>query len=130
MRRIAVSVPAVEDLNVRRENIPCALYPYGESTVRLVKHWNEMVVGLIREGPTMQPSTLRRFRRRHIQNWLWLTVLALAGGALLRPTSLFQNKFLDAGGDFLTLAVGIGLGWRYLRTHTRKGSRGDELALP
>jgi protein-S-isoprenylcysteine O-methyltransferase Ste14 len=33
-------------------------------------------------------------------------------------------------GLLTTLAVGVGLGWRYLRTRTLKRSAGNELALP
>lgn len=58
-----------------------------------------------RESVQARRRTYRKFRQRHVQNWIWLTVLAIAGVPLFRPSPEFKNTPLETGIDLLGLLI-------------------------
>jgi len=63
----------------------------------------------------------RLLRRRHVQNWLWITILALSGVAVIHPHWAFANHRIDdlldtLGGLVLLCGIAIRIcarGWKY-----------------
>jgi protein-S-isoprenylcysteine O-methyltransferase Ste14 len=73
------------------------------------------------ETSRQRRGTRRTLRRRHVQNWIWLTVMAIAGFTLSRPEWSFHDGPIDRAIDLvglLLLLLGLGIrvaarGWKH-----------------